>query len=67
MHIIQEKNGLTIKLHGKARVNKIQAYLNLMRHEEIVSKSKATDKKIDLLAKEVNSNWWKKNKGRFIK
>ena len=67
MDITQDKNGLTIKLNGKPRINKIQAYLNLMRHEEIISKSKATDKKVEMLVKEVNGNWWKKNKGRFIK
>jgi hypothetical protein len=67
MTIIQDKTGVTIRLHGKPNINKIQAYLDLMRHEEIVSKSKATDKAVEKLADELNINWWKKNKSRFIK
>jgi hypothetical protein len=65
MTIVKDKSGITIRLQGKPDVNKIQSYLDLMRHEEIVSKSKATNSSIDSLAKELNGNWWKKNKSRF--
>ena len=66
MTIVQDKTGITIRLNGKPDINKIQVYLDLMRHEEIISTSKATEKQIENLAKEVNGNWWKKNKARFI-
>ena len=67
MTIVRDKAGLTIRINGNPNINKIQAYLDLMRHEEIVSKSKATDTAVGKLADELNSNWWKKNKSRFIK
>jgi hypothetical protein len=43
--------------------DKIISYLSSL---EVTSKSKMSDEDIDKLSEEISSNWWKKNKKRFI-
>jgi hypothetical protein len=40
--------------------------VDLLTMMEIASKSKATEREIEELSKEIKKNWWKKNKDRFI-
>ncbi len=42
-------------------------FLEFQRAEEIVSRSKATNEQIAALADEVDQNYWKRNKSRFLR
>jgi len=40
--------------------------VDLLTTMEIASKSKATERDIEELSKEIKKDWWKRNKDRFI-
>lgn len=40
--------------------------VDLLTMMEIASKSKATERDIEELSKEIKKNWWQRNKDRFI-
>ena len=44
-----------------------QRIMDYLDYLEITSKSKATPDDVDKLADELNENWWKENRRRFIK
>lgn len=46
---------------------KLQKTLNYLRYKTAIKNSKAKEKDALNLAKESKSNWWKKNKSRFIR
>jgi len=41
--------------------------MDYLDYLEMTSKSKATQDDVDKLADELNENWWKKNRKKFIK
>jgi len=45
----------------------LQQFIDFICYKEATSKSKAKQKDVDRLAREVKKNWWKKNRNRFIK
>ena len=45
----------------------LQRLIDYVKYLEATAQSKAKQKDIDILADEVNSRWWLKNKKRFIK
>lgn len=57
---------ILIKLPLDTEISDIQQILNYFEFINLVSKSQATQKQIDELAKEVNQGWWEKNKERFV-
>jgi len=63
----QENNEIRIKLSTDLTIFNFQRLIDYARLLEITSKSKAKQKDIDTLANSISSNWWKKNKKRFIK
>jgi len=46
-----------------AAVQKVIDYINVL---EIAAQSKGTEEQAAELAKEVDANWWKENKYRFL-
>jgi len=40
--------------------------VDLLTMVEIASKSKATEREIEELSKEIKKDWWKRNKDRFV-
>lgn len=40
--------------------------IDLLTMMEIASKSKATEREIEELSKDIKKDWWKRNKDRFI-
>ena len=40
--------------------------VDLLTMMEIARKSKATEREIEELSKEIKKDWWKRNKDRFI-
>ena len=57
---------IIIRLPSSVDTNGIQRLLDFLRYKEVTSKSKAKQNDIDKLAREVNKEWWEKNKKIFI-
>ena len=65
--IIENKaNEIIIRISPSVNLEEIQKSLDFIRYKEILSKSKATQSDVDTLAKEINSNWWNKNKSKYL-
>lgn len=66
MIIERTSDQIIIKLPSDVNIEEIQRFLNYLRYKELSSKSKATQEDADLLAREINKNWWANNKQRFL-
>jgi hypothetical protein len=60
-------NQIMISFSSGANIFGIQRLIDYARYLEATSNSKAVQSDIDSLASEVNTNWWEKNKYRFLK
>jgi hypothetical protein len=67
MIIERTDNQIIIKVSPKVDSFGFQRIMDYLDYLEITSKSKATQDDADKLADELNDNWWKKNRKRFIK
>ncbi|MCH7785799.1 MAG: hypothetical protein IIB82_15950 [Bacteroidetes bacterium] len=57
---------IIIRFPSSVDTKGVQRLLDFLRYKEVTSKSKAKQKDVDKLAREVNKEWWEKNKKRFI-
>ena len=60
-------NQIVISFSSGTDVFGIQRLIDYAKYLEATAKSKVKQADIDQLANEVNSNWWNKNKNRFLK
>lgn len=67
MQVERINNEILIRLSGSTDTTGLQRLLDFLRFKEITSKSKATEDQIDEIANESKSDWWSKNKERFMK
>ena len=58
---------ILIRIPNSIDIEGAQRIIDYIRYLEITSKSKATQEDVDILADEVNREWWKKNKDTFLK
>lgn len=67
--MIIERNStqIVIKVSSQIDTFGFQRIMDYLDYLEITSKSKATQDDADMLADELNENWWKENRKRFIK
>ena len=66
MLIERTDNEIIIRLPSSVDTNGIQRLLDFLRYKEVTSKSEAKQDDVHKLAREVNKEWWEKNKKRFI-
>ena len=62
-----DNNKITITVSSAVDSFGLQRLIDYVKYLEATAKSTAKQSDIDQLADEVNSEWWKKNKSRFIK
>jgi hypothetical protein len=67
MQVERINNEILIRLSGSTDTIGLQRLLDFLKFKEITSKSKATEDQIDEIANVSKSDWWSKNKERFIK
>ncbi len=67
MIVERTTNQIVIKVSPKVDTFGFQRIMDYLDYLEITSKSKAKQDDADKLADELNENWWKKNRKRFIK
>jgi len=66
MIIESKENETIIRISANVNLDDIQKSLDFIRYKEILSKSKGTQSDADSLAKQINTNWWSENKGKYI-
>jgi predicted trehalose synthase len=59
-------NQITISFSSGTDIFGIQRLIDYAKYLEATSKSKAKQSAVDSLASEVNTNWWNRNKQRFL-
>lgn len=67
MIIERTSEEVIIRLPASVETTGLQRLIDYLVYTEATSESKATQKQVDKLAKEVKKGWWKKNRSRFIK
>lgn len=67
MTIERTDKEVIIRLAASIDTEDLKDFFKYARYKELTSKSKATQEEIDGLADEINRNWWKVNRHRFIK
>ena len=68
MKITRQNNELTISIPDNIMsLTVVQELIDYIKFRSITSKSKASQKDIDNLSKEIDESWWNKNKPKFIK
>jgi len=60
-------NQIAISLSAGIDMLNIERLINYAKYLEATAGSQALQDDIDNLADEVNTNWWNKNKQRFLK
>jgi hypothetical protein len=66
--IVQTKNNDTIiTIPNSVNYTYLQDFLDYLTIKSIISKSKATEKQISDLAEKAQTEWWNKNKSKFVK
>lgn len=60
-------NETIIHLPNSVKFEFLQQMLDYLSVKEILSRSQADEQAIDKFAEEVQDNWWKANKSRWIK
>jgi hypothetical protein len=58
---------IVIKVSPRVDAFGFQRIMDYLDYLEITSKSEATQNDADILADELNEDWWSKNRNRFIK
>lgn len=67
MIIERTSEEVIIRIPASVETTGLQRLIDYLVYTEATSESKATQKQVDKLAKEVKKGWWKKNRSRFIK
>jgi predicted trehalose synthase len=62
-----DNNRITIAFSPGTDAFGIQRLIDYARYLEATSQSKAKQSDINKLADEINTNWWNRNKERFLK
>ena len=58
---------IIISFSSETDIFDVQRLIDYAKYLEATSKSKARQSDVDRLADEVNTNWWNKNKHRFLR
>jgi hypothetical protein len=66
MTIEKIDNQIIITLPGTVDLEGVQRLINYLLYKEATKDRKAKQEDVDELAREVNKQWWEKNKHRFL-
>lgn len=66
MTIERIDNQIIIKLPGNVDIEGVQRLVNYLLYKEATKDSIAKQQDVDELAREINKQWWEKNKNRFL-
>ena len=60
-------NETVIRIPSSIKFAHLQQFIDYITVKSLVSKSEATEAEIFDLTEEIQTNWWRENKHRFIK
>ncbi len=63
----RNKKEIIFRLPADTDIFSVQRVLNYFKYKQAIKNSKATEKEVELLVSESKTDWWAKNKSRFIK
>lgn len=67
MIIQRTSKEIIIRLPASINTEDLQAFLNYTKYMELTSDIHVSQDLVDKLSDKVNSDWWTKNRKRFIK
>lgn len=67
MTIERTEEEIIIRIPSTVETNDIQDFIDYMRYKELGQDVEVPQAEIDKLATELNTDWWKINRERFIK
>ena len=67
MLIERTSQEVIIRLPASVDTTGLQRLIDYLTYKEATAGSKATQKQVDLLAREVKKSWWKRNRKRLVK
>jgi hypothetical protein len=65
MIIERTASEFVIRISIITQVEQIQDLIDYLRYKELTSSYKVSQSEVDSLAREINTNRWKKNKGNY--
>lgn len=66
--VIERTNSeIIIRIPSFVKTENLQQIIDFLTYSEATSQSKASEKDIEKLVKDVKKDWWKNNKARFLK
>ena len=66
MIIERTESEIIIRVSSKVNTFGLQRLVDYLKYQELTASSNAQQPDIDELAREVNKDWWNKNKQRFL-
>jgi hypothetical protein len=66
MIIERTESEIVIRVSSKVNTFGLQRLVDYLKYQELTANSIAQQSDIDQLARDVNKDWWNKNKQRFI-
>jgi len=66
MRIEHNRDEILIKLSSAISMDELRELTNYLRFREIVADVKVSQSKVDKLASEINTDFWKKNRERLL-
>lgn len=67
MFIEKNESEIVIRLSSDISKTALRSIVDYLQYLEIASKSKAKQKEVDKLTREVKKGWWAKNRKRLIR
>jgi len=67
MIVERTKSQIVIKVSPQVDTFGFQRIIDYLEYLELTSKSNSSQDEADKLADELNENWWKNNRNKFIK
>ena len=59
-------NEFIIRIPITTQIDQMQDLVDYLRYKELTTATNATQMEVDSLAREINKNWWNKNKASFL-
>ena len=66
MIIERTESEIVIRVSSKVNTFGLQRLVDYLKYQKLTANSNALQSDIDQLARDVNKDWWNKNKQRFI-
>jgi hypothetical protein len=67
MKIERTSKEIILTLPGDIDIGVLQRIVNYLKFNEATKDSQATEEEANALADESKKDWWRENKGRFVK